>query len=299
MATIRITPTSKLIEDLTASIRWIISLGVNVGSGRLATYLRIAENWDEFVNGKSKLSISELYPGVATFAYEVPAFIAIYHAFNNVPQEQLKNLIRQLKKAVAGPIRIEDETTNSPNPARDFLFEAFTAAYFHKVNSGCESILNSPSDTGFTHSRYRYYIECKRLSSEKGIDENFKKAFSQVVDAINSRVSVRQRGLVALDASKLIRPPNQILQTVRGSQMEGAADYLLSSFINRNMRDFQRRLRGMDRRVIGLMVYSSIVAVADEEQIFVNVGRWAIVRRRHINLHDYQFLEKFPTLMSA
>jgi hypothetical protein len=298
MGTINTNSVAKLIVDLDAAVQWMADLGVEIGSGRIATYRKIAAEWDALLNGSTKQSVEQLYPRVSTYAYEVPAFLNIYKAFKMVPSKELSLIASQLRKAVNGPWRIEDETNTSPNPARDFLFESLTAAHVHKPQAGCSAILDAPSDTGFVNDRIHVYIECKRLSSANSIDANLKKASQQLVKAFEHRPRTRNRGLIALDASKIIRPPNHILETRTNEDIGAASRRILSGFVDDNMEEIQRRLYPIDRRIIGLMVYFTSVAVAREDQLFVNVSWWTIVRRRNLNPSDFGFLGRLPSLLA-
>lgn len=298
MGKMDISSISQLIEDLDAAVLWMAGLGVDVGSGRISTYRAIAAEWAGILRGSKKLSVQELYPRVSAFAYEVPAFLNIYRAFKAVPKSDLALIASQLRKAVIGPWRIEDESRTSPNPARDFLFESLTAAHVHKPGSGCYAILDSPSDTGFVNERVHVYIECKRLSSSGGIEGNIKKASQQLAISFDKRKKVRNRGLIAMDASKLIRPPDTFLETKTNEEIGPASQRVLSKFADDHMEELQRRLRPADRRIIGFMIYFTSVAVATDDQLFVNVTMWTIVRRRNINPSDSSFLARLPSLLA-
>lgn len=289
---------SQLIDELDSAVLWLAGLGVDIGSGRLAVYRKIANEWGALVSGDQKSNVQTLYPRVSTFAYEVPAFLNIYNTFKSVPKDSLASLVKQLSKAVNGSWRIEDETTTGPNPARDFLFEALTAAHVHKPKSNCFAILNAPSDTGFVNERIHTYIECKRLSSTNGIESNLKKACQQLVKAFDHRPRTRNRGLIAIDVSKIIRPPHTILETRTNQEIDAAAGRILSRIVDEYLEEFQHRLHPTDRRIIGLMIYFTSVAVANEDQLFINVSKWTVVRRRNAGPSDLRFLERLPSLLA-
>jgi len=204
METIQTTAISQLVAELQEAVAWIESLGVRIGQGRFSTYARIASEWESFVGGGSALTVSYLYPRVATLAYEVPAFIKIFQTFRNIPNQHLEQVASMLRKAVHGALSIDDEHLTKPNPARDYLFEALTAAHVHRPEKGCNAIFDSPSDTGFTTGRHHVFIECKRLSSDAGLQANVKKAASQLNKAFQRRPRIGNRGLIALDVSRCL-----------------------------------------------------------------------------------------------
>lgn len=46
MGTIKTNSVAQLIVDLDAAVQWMADLGVEIGSGRIATYRKIAAEWD-------------------------------------------------------------------------------------------------------------------------------------------------------------------------------------------------------------------------------------------------------------
>jgi hypothetical protein len=298
MEIIRTTPVSSLVDELEKILGWLEELGVRIGQGRLATYAKIASEWDAFLGGGSVLTLDYLYPRVSTLAYEVPAFLNVFKAFGDVPPQNLVQIANMLRKAVHGTISVDEEQLSRPNAARDYLFEALTAAHVHHPQRACHAILNSPSDTGFVKDNYHVYIECKRLSSEAGLQANVRKAADQLEKAFQRRHRTYTRGLVALDVSKFIRPANHILSVADGGQIGPVSTVMLAHLVDRLFDELQRHLSTFDRRIIGFMIFSNFVAVAESDQLFVNVGRWSIVQRRGINPSDKRFLASLPSAMA-
>jgi hypothetical protein len=285
----------QLVAELEATVSWLAEIGVEIGSGRVTQYRKVAHEWASFINGDKKKTVDELYPRVAVFAYEVPALLNIHRSFKGTPRGQLKDIAEKLRKAVQGPWSIDDESITVPNHARNFLFEAITAAHVHSPATGSLAILDSPSDTGFVKAPVHAYVECKRLLSANGIEANLKKACKQLVVSFERRPRTMNRGLIAVDVSKIIRPPGHLLDTKTNDEIGKASSSLLVEFIDEHMNELQERLRSSDRRIVGLMVYFSTVAVARMDQLFVNVAKWSVVRRRGITPADDRFLSELPS----
>lgn len=291
--------TAKLLDDLNAAITWIKSLGIEIDPGRHAAYLKMAEKWDDFVDGRGKLGVRELHPIMATFAHEVPALIQIHRSFGAAPREELGGLVVQLNQATRGPIRIVDAGATGPHPARDALFHARAAAYVQQVATGGRVDMAADGSATFAHGRYQFYVAAERLRPDAGIWDRTSTACARLVTALDSRPRPKSRGLVALDASALVKRPGAALPTEAPATMDRTADYLLAEFIDTQMEAIQASLRAMDRRIIGVLAFLSTAAVADDDQRIVHVGRWVLVWRDHINFTDYEVLERLRDLMRS
>jgi len=73
---------------------------------------------------------------------------------------------------------------------------------------------------------------------------------------------------------------------------------MLTRLVNECFDELQRCLFGFDQRIFGFMVFCNFVAVAESEQIFVNVGRWSIVPRRGIDAADDALIANLPLIMA-
>jgi len=289
---------AQLIDDLDAAIAWMRSLGVKVDAGRLAAYRKMAEKWDDVVGGRGKLGVRELAPIIATFAYDVMAFTEIHRAFRAVAQNAPGDLIAQLSLAARGPVRIDDARCTGPRPARDALFRARTAAYLQQATGAALfGSAGSAGNTGFALGRHYLHVVPDRLQPAEDIAAGITATCVRMLTALDSRPGPRNRGLVALDASALITPAGQVPPMLARSVMVDAADHRLARFIDEQMDVVQNSLRRLDRRIIGLMLMSSSVAVADDDRAFVPVDRWVLVWRENINISDFDLLDRLRGLL--
>ena len=281
---------AQLIDDLDVAFAWMRSLGVTVDAGRLAAYRRMAEKWEDGVGGRGKLGVRELAPIIATFAYDVMAFIEIHRAFRTVAQNALGDLIAQLGLAAGGPVRIDDARCTGPRPARDALFRARTAAYLQQATGAAS--FGGAGSAGFALGRHHLHVVPDRLQPTDDIAAGDTATCVRMLTALDARPGPRNRGLVALDASALITPAGQEPPTLARSVMVDAADHRLARFIDEQMDVVQNSLRKLDRRIIGLMLMSSSVALADDDGAFVPVDRWVLVWRENINISDFDLLDR-------
>ena len=286
---------AQLIDELDLAFAWMRSLGVAVDVGRLAAYRKMVEKWDDVVGGRGKLGVRELAPVIATFAYDVMAFTEVHRAFRAVPGDALGGLVVQLSLAAGGPVRIDDARSPGPRPARDALFRARTAAYLQQATGAVS--FGAAGNTGLTLGRHQLHVVPYRLQSGSDTAAGVAATCAHLLSALDGRPGPRSRGLMALDASALISPPGQVPPTLARSVMHGAADLRLSRFIDEQMDAVQNGLHGLDRRIIGLMLMSSSVALADDDGAFVPVNRWVLVWREHINISDFDLLDRLRGLL--
>lgn len=286
---------AQLIDDLDLAFAWMRSIGVAVDAGRLAAYRKMTEKWDDVVGGRGKLGVRELAPILATFAYDVMAFTEVHHAFRAFPRDALGGLVVQLSLAAGGQVRIDDARSTGPRPARDALFRARTAAYLQQATG--EVSFGAAGSTGFTLGRHHLHVVPYRLQAGSDIAAGVAATCAHLLSALDGRPGPRSRGLVALDASALITPPGQVPPTLARSAMVGAADQRLARFIDEQMDAVQNGLHGLDRRIIGLMLMSSSVALADNDGAFVPVDRWVLVWRENINISDFDLLDRLRGLL--
>jgi hypothetical protein len=286
---------AQLIDDLDVALAWMRSLGVEVDAGRLAAYRKMANKWDDVIGGRGKLGARHLAPIIATFAYDVMAFTEIHRAFRTAPRSELGDLVVQLSMAAGGPVRIDDARSTGPRPARDALFRARTAAYLQQA-TGVVSF-GAAGNTGFALGRHHLHVVPHRLQSGGDIAAGVAATCAHLLSALDGRPGPRSRGLVALDASALITPPGQVPPTLARSAMVGAADQRLARFIDEQMDAVQNGLHGLDRRIIGIMLMSSSITLADDDGAFVPVDRWVLVWRENINISDFDLLDRLRGLL--
>lgn len=286
----------QLIDELAVAFAWMFSLGVAVAPERLAAYRKMAEKWNDFNGGRGKLGARELAPIVATFGYEVNAFIAIAHAFGGTARAELGGLITELGLAAGGPVRIDAARSRDARPARDALFRALTAAYVRQATGMVA--FGIAGSTGFALGRHRLHVVCARSQRDDG-SADVKAACAELLTVFDGRQMPRSRGLVALDVSALITPPGQAPPTQQRTEMVAAADRRLAQFIDAQMDTLQDGLQGMDRRIIGLMLLSSSMAVAADDGAFVHLGRWVLVWREHISFSDFEVLDQLRGLLQG
>ncbi len=289
----------QLKNEFNATLAWLHSLGINLSKGRLNHYNKIANLWIDILEGKT-IAKEDFNSELISTVFEVPTFIDIYRAFKTTDCANLNGLISKLEKAVNGPTHLNDETSDSSR-ARNFLFEAITAAKLHNPSQGLNAILDAPSDVGFLINKKKVWVECKRVSSESNLQKNINKACQQLTTTLRKHPQIGQRGLIAMDISKLITrpPPNFLLVTEFENQIDNYSKAMLDEFIRANSSIWQQTIQSQDERIIGALLRLQIVATSREKNTPIYVAQWGINPRLNVGLDDQRLMKDIVTRIQS
>jgi hypothetical protein len=104
-----------------------------------------------------------------------------------------------LAKAVNVPTSLEAERAKSSD-ARNRIFELVMAAAFRAAGIPLKFV--EPADAIITVDNIKCFVKCKRIQTEKALEEPVRQASSQIEKRLNQEASVKPRGLIAIDISK-------------------------------------------------------------------------------------------------
>ncbi|PIF13284.1 hypothetical protein [Janthinobacterium sp. 13] len=276
------------------SIDWMRSLGVNVDQGRLTNYRTAAQQWVSLLDeDRDRQGGLEHLPAITSAVYEVPQFLEIHAAFRGERIAHLGGLGAKLKKAIEGPVHLQNETEKSNGP-RNFLFEAVTAARVHRPDNGSLTILNAPTDTGFTLHKSSIWVECKRLTSHAQLKSNVNKACRQLKRTIDKHPQINQRGLVALDISKLttMPPPRYVFESPTEAEIGPRSQAIIDQYILDNGHVWEQEYADQDSRIIGTLLRLSLIAVSKDVGKYIFVHQWGVNPRRGIGIDDQRLLRE-------
>lgn len=110
-----------------------------------------------------------------------------------------KGVDEKLRKIVSGSdFAALDNNTES----RNTQFELRIASYF--CQAGCEVDLSTRTDVIAITKNHALYVECKRVASPRGIQENVSKAKRQLKERMPARLGSRKVfGFIAIDVTKV------------------------------------------------------------------------------------------------
>ena len=128
-----------------------------------------------------------------------------------------------------------------------------------------------PADAIITVDNIKCFVKCKRIQTEKALEEPVRQASSQIEKRLNQEASVKPRGLIAIDISKTVNTNGTLYFSTP------SADYL-SRWIDSNLEAFLTRNRTkltshLDPRVCGVLLYLRTPAVIEDEELLTNFHR--------------------------
>ena len=286
------------LENYTAALGWLDSLGIKVGQGRMLHYANVLQSWTSSYNSKNSELARELFPKFASTIFEVPAFIDVYQAFRDIPRDQLGGIIEKLKNSVSGPYDSSVETPQSSN-ARNHLFEAVVASKIHRPDQQALVMLDAKSDTGFTLASKKVWVECKRVSSHKKLEANVRKACNQLDVILRRKLGASNRGLVAIDVSKLFYPGDDLYVTENESQLEFSTESLLDRFIEDHSEVWQRVYQKKNQKILGTLFRFSVIATSEEDNLRVHTAQWAVNPRHGLSVAEQSFMQQLTSCLNA
>lgn len=276
-----------IFNQYSAAMKWMEGLGVKSAPGRTAHYEKIIRHWKDAYKTATADEGRGIFPDFVSSMFEVFDFIKIHQAFEEIPPHKLASIISKLQKGVNGPINAADETPESTS-SRNFLFEAAVAARAHRPDKGIAVILGAKSDTGLSLSGRKLWIECKRVTSVNGIEGNTRKATRQLENILSGEVGCGNRGIVALDISKILNAGDKIFVAKTDSELISSVDRIMNKFIEENSHIWERVYSRRHKKIIGTIIKFSFMAVSEERHLLVHTSQWAINPRLNVTASDEQ-----------
>jgi hypothetical protein len=180
-------------------------------------------------------------------------------------------LKKTLQQAVNGPLLLAEERPQTSD-ARNKVFELVMAARLREA--GFKPRFAEPADAVVTVDGITCSLECKRIQSEAGLAEALAKAYSQIKQRIGG--NPRERGLIAVDISKVVNPTGKKYFNARSYEhLARIVEHLLSSFVEGSREKFRK---GFYARIATVFIYLRTPGVvAQEGDHLANYRRLAIL----------------------
>ena len=291
-------PYEDILGSYTSTLKWMQAIGVTLGRGRTSHYQDIISYWTGAYRTASLEEGQKRFPSFVSSMLEIHDFVSIYKAFKNTPPAKLGCIVAKLNKAVNGPINLGEEPPTS-STARNFLFEALVAARLHAPAQGASVILDAASDTGVLFNGTRIWIECKRVTSEKKIEKNVRKAASQLEESFKKRVGSGHRGIVALDVSKILNSVDRVYVRENDEHLLQSIDSLMNDLIERFAPVWQKIYTRRDRKVIGTIVRFAFMSISEERGLLVHTAQWGLNPREKTSKHNKKIQQELASSLNA
>lgn len=281
-----------ILEKYCNAIKWMERLGIKLGPNRTAHYEMIASYWAGSYSSVSVEEAKETFPDLVSSMFEIHDFVDIYEAFKDVPESELSAIVKKLRKGVNGPINAAEETPNSTT-ARNYIFEALVAARAHRPEKGVMAILDSPSDTGIAFHGKKLWVECKRVTSLKKLEANAKKASTQLEKLLCKLRGTRNRGVVAMDVSKILNRGEGIFPSQNDTELLNSINAIMDQFIEQHSEKWQSVYKRRHKKIMGTIVRFSFMSTSEARNILVHTSQWAVNPRKDISSSDSALLKAF------
>ncbi len=286
--TIELDSYDKIREKYSNAVDWMSDIGVKIGPNRLSNYSRLIEN-KTYIESKGK----DVFPDYVSSMFEIYHFLEVYSAFKDTPKEQLNSIVSKLDKSVNGPKNTSEETSKTTE-ARNYLFEAVTAARLHRPSSDLEAILKTDSDTGVQIGNNKIWIECKRITTPNKIYDNVRKATTQLETVLKRKVGSGHRGLVALDISKILNEGDKIFVKETELEFFASVDSIMDKFIAQYSHQWEKVYARRNKKIIGIVIRFAFMSCVEDKNTLVYTSQWAVNPRAGVDHADLQ-LQKLLT----
>lgn len=283
----------ELVTGLEATSEWFESLGIAVGGSRLeAIRDRLTELEVIFRDGgDAALRRSWNNLDTALVLADTLAFTSISSQFRQLKPDLIPR--RHLRTVLDGPLMVQDEnpSTGAVN-ARNIFFELELAADL--MSRGI--VLDGFDDIRFSFAGRAIRIECKRLHSEKRVEENIATAFTQLRTKM---AETGEYGIVALALERLTAMDRAIQPIYSDYEIKERVEDLLAQFLHRHPTCFDSPV---DTRVIAILVVFRLIVDSKSRGI---LGRAfasplvPLVEREHLQAAEADFIRDLSRFLSS
>jgi len=218
-----------ILEELPNIIAWLSELGLPSTNCRYARYERII---NEFYKEHPHARVDGGQQAFRELSLAYSECIYIYVVYTSFKKLRDAGLIERLSKVVTGrDVPKVDEAGQS----RDFVFELLVAARFHQA--GYTIDFGQKTDVVAHRDGITVRVECKRITSEKKLQERVDKAASQLAEA-KAIDGEKVIGLIYVDVSGCIVEEVRV-EVVTRQQAADELNKALRTFLKKNMMELE------------------------------------------------------------
>ncbi|GAA0909701.1 hypothetical protein GCM10009552_20700 [Rothia nasimurium] len=269
-----------ILKEMSRVLEWLKGKGLNALNSRYSRYER---DIDQFFSCDDPTSVDgrTKFDKLTNSYIECLNIVLIHRAFRD---ETSQGFVDRLSKVADGQ---DHPDANSAGSSRDFLFELLIAARMEL--SGYRIDFNQVTDVVAEDDEFLVFGECKRLSSERKFEENFKKAGKQIT-AQAAGMSHRVYGLVFLDVSSCLDGiPKMDLPNAEAAQR--AIHESLDAFVARNASKIERLAERFSECSLGVCLIGQAPIWTRDGTLFM-ASRTRVVAPQSLSDDDFNSLNK-------
>ena len=269
-----------ILKEVSCVLEWLKGKGFNVLNSR---YSRYKKDIDQFFSCDDPTSVDgrAKFDKLTNSYIECLNIVLIHRAFRD---EASQGFVDRLSKVANGQ---DHPDASSAGSSRDFLFELLIAA--RMALSGYKIDFNQITDVVAENDEFLLLGECKRLSSEKRFEENFKKAGKQIA-AQAVGMSQRVYGLVFLDVSSCLDGiPKMELPNAEAAQR--AIHESLEAFVARNASKIEQLAERFSESSLGVCLIGQAPIWIRDGTLYM-AARTRVVAPQILSDEDFSSLKK-------
>lgn len=197
---------------------------------------------------------------------------------NTVPKWGKKVITEKLKRFLKGSILPSEESLEN-SFARNTGFELWLASLFSQKGYQSKISTRNP-DLFITVSGRKYFLECKRVYSENGVESVIKDAFKQLTRQTENSDNI---GVIAISISKII--PQDDLMLISGDGNKASEDIykLEEKFILKNQHLWKITKQS---NIVGVIVHFGCIGASIKDGIPFHAN---FITVNNIYDNDYRF----------
>ncbi|WP_153018993.1 hypothetical protein [Lysobacter capsici] len=276
-----------ILKEMPCVLEWLKGKGLNALNSRYARYEKDIDHFfscDDPTSADGRTKFDKL-----TNSYiECLNIVLIYRAFRDEASQGFADRLSKVTDGQAHP------DASSAGSSRDYLFELLIAARMSL--SGYKIDFNKVTDVVAENDDFLVFGECKRLSSEKKFEENFKKAGKQI-SARAAGMSQRVYGLVFLDVSSCLDGiPKMELRNAEAAQR--AMHESLEAFVARNASRIEQLTERFSESSLGVCLIGQAPIWTRDGTLYM-AARTRVVAPQSLSDEDFNSLNKILSEFSS
>ena len=273
-------PGESILKDMPCVLEWLKEKGLRALNSRYSRYEKDVDKFfscDDPTSADGRAKFDKL-----TNSYiECLNIVLIHRAFR---YEESQGFVDRLSKVADGQ---DHPDASSAGSSRDYLFELLIAARMSL--SGYKIDFNKITDVVAENNEFLVFGECKRLSSEKKFEENFKKAGKQIT-AQAKIIPQRVYGLVFLDVSSCLDGISKMeLPNIEAAQR--AIYESLEAFVARNASKIEQLAERFSESSLGVCIIGQAPIWTRDGTLYM-AGRTRVVAPESLSDEDFNSLNK-------
>ena len=244
-------------QGLKKTGEWLNGIGIQTQNTRFDEILQLNKEVVEHYKDNRLKDLIEKHGNLKLWfaVTEASSFIRIYEAFN-LQKSHLRPRSK-LKMILQGPFHSWDEDVDLGNiEPRNTLFELETAAKFKDAGAKVTGF----EDVDFIFKKTKFNVQCKRIHSEKKVEDNVLVAANQFYRKMKARPNLK--GIICLSVDKLTGKEEMILKVRSPDEIRPKISLISNAFLAK-YKSLWHNLVNIN--ILAVLLFVHIVATLEEK----------------------------------